>query len=86
MSAWYVYMVRCADRSLYTGITLDPERRVAEHNSNDRLAARYTRVRRPVQLVYREMYHSRAEAQSRECALKRLSRIQKEKIIEECNY
>jgi len=53
MPEWTVYILRCRDGSLYTGITTDPERRLAEHNS-DRGAARYTRPRRPVRLVYTE--------------------------------
>lgn len=81
MPDWYVYMVRCADSSLYTGIALDPVKRVSEHNSNNKLAARYTRVRRPVKLVYHEKYPSRSEAQSREHALKQLSKVEKEKIV-----
>ncbi|OGT77958.1 MAG: endonuclease [Gammaproteobacteria bacterium RIFCSPLOWO2_02_FULL_56_15] len=74
MSGWYVYMVRCADKSLYTGITTDPERRLKEHNHNDRLAAVYTRHRRPVCLVHQEYYPGRAEALRRECEIKKLSR------------
>jgi putative endonuclease len=82
MSDWYVYIVRCADDSLYTGVALDPARRVDEHNHNDRLAARYTRARRPVQLVYREKVASRAEALSREYAIKQLARHEKEKMLD----
>jgi putative endonuclease len=78
---WYVYVVRCADRSLYTGIATDVERRVVEHNSHDRLAARYTRGRRPVQLVYAEAWATRAEAAQRENAIKRLPRQEKERLI-----
>jgi hypothetical protein len=54
LARWTVYIVRCADGSLYTGIAKDVARRVAEHNSNGPLAANYTRARRPVVLVYRE--------------------------------
>lgn len=82
MSAWYVYIVRCADDTLYTGVALDPVRRVEEHNNNNRLAARYTRARRPVKLVYHEKVASRADALSREYAIKNLSRHQKEKMLE----
>jgi len=84
MSAWYVYMVRCADNSLYTGVALDLDKRIQEHNSNDKLAARYTRARRPVKLVYHEKFASRSEAQSRECALKKLPKPDKEKIVSAC--
>lgn len=82
--SWFVYVLRCADGSLYTGIARDVERRVAEHNANDRLAARYTRVRRPVQLVYRESAASRAAASRREAAIKRLSRKEKEALLTQC--
>lgn len=81
MNAWYVYMLRCADNSLYTGITTDIERRLDEHNRSDRLAARYTRARRPVSLVWQEQHLDRSSALKREAALKRLSRSAKEGLI-----
>jgi putative endonuclease len=80
MAEWFVYMVRCADGSLYTGTARDLVRRVAEHNENDRLAARYTRGRRPVVLAYAETVDSRAEAVRRELAIKKLSRQAKERL------
>jgi putative endonuclease len=70
-------MLRCADGSLYTGITTDLERRIAEHNGDGPAGARYTRSRRPVQLVYRESASSRSAASQREAALKRLDRARK---------
>ncbi len=70
-------MLRCADGSLYTGITTDVTRRVAEHNGDGDAGARYTRSRRPVQLVYAEAAASRAEATRREAAIKRLDRTHK---------
>jgi len=70
-------MLRCADGSLYTGITTDVARRVAEHNGEGGLGARYTRSRRPVQLVYQEVAANRAEAARREAAIKRLDRTRK---------
>ena len=70
-------MLRCADGSLYTGITTDLERRIAEHNGDGPAGARYTRSRRPVQLVYRESARSRSAASQREAALKRLDRARK---------
>lgn len=82
---WYVYMVRCADATLYTGIARDVQRRVQEHNENNRLAARYTRTRRPVQLVYQEQHDSRATAAHREAVIKRLSRVQKDHLIK-CHH
>jgi len=76
-SVWYVYMLACADGTLYTGITTDPARRVAEHNGNGTLGARYTRSRRPVELVYVEAAANRADATRREAAIKRLDRARK---------
>ena len=76
-AAWCVYMLRCADGSLYTGITTDVARRVAEHNGVGALGARYTRSRRPVALVYVESAHDRADASRREAAIKRLDRVRK---------
>lgn len=74
---WTVYMLRCADNSLYTGITKEIARRLIEHNTDDKKGARYTRSRRPVQLVYEEQCEDRADASRREYALKRLTRQQK---------
>jgi len=76
-SAWCVYMLHCADGSLYTGITTDVARRVAEHNGDGGLGARYTRSLRPVALVYVESADSRAQASRREAAIKRLDRARK---------
>ena len=70
-------MLRCADGSLYTGITTEVGRRVAEHNGDGAAGARYTRSRRPVELVYAEAAASRAEAARREAAIKRLDRARK---------
>lgn len=77
---WYVYMLRCADSSLYTGITRDLERRLEEHNNSDALAARYTRARRPVSLVYHELSESRSAAMRREIEIKRLKKQDKEML------
>jgi putative endonuclease len=76
-SAWFVYIVRCADRTLYTGVTTDVERRVAEHNGTGTAGARYTRSRRPVELVHVEAAASRADASRREAAIKQLDRARK---------
>ena len=81
MSDWYVYIVRCSDSSLYTGITVDVERRIDEHNNNNRLGAKYTRARRPVSLVYSEALVSKSAAAKRECAIKQLSREQKDRLV-----
>lgn len=78
---WHVYMLRCADGTLYVGIAKNLGRRLAEHNGDDRLAARYTLGRRPVELVYSESAPDRAAAARREHALKRLGRRAKEAII-----
>lgn len=78
---WHVYMVRCSDGSLYTGIAKDAAKRVVEHNSDNRLAARYTRGRRPVSLVYWEIAKNRSEAGKRERAIKKMSKISKENMV-----
>ena len=78
---WFVYILRCADDTLYTGVTRDIARRVLEHNENNQLGARYTRARRPVTLVYQEPAGSRSEACKREFAIKRLPRIKKCQLI-----
>ncbi|WP_459870850.1 GIY-YIG nuclease family protein [Endothiovibrio diazotrophicus] len=82
MSDWHVYMVRCTDGTLYTGVAVDPERRLAEHNGSA-LGARYTRARRPVELVYVEAAADRSAACKREAAIKRLSRAQKLRLVGE---
>jgi len=79
VNSWQVYIVRCADETLYTGIARDVIRRVSEHN-HSRLAARYTRARRPVVLVYCEACDSRSQALRRESAIKKLSRRDKERL------
>lgn len=78
--AWFVYMVRCADGSLYTGATNDLARRVAAHNEGK--GARYTRSRRPVTLVWSRRAKDRGSALSREARLKRLSREEKLAFVE----
>lgn len=78
---WFVYMVRCADNSLYTGVAKDVARRVEEHNNNDQLGAKYTRARRPVSLVYQETCADRSAACKRESAIKQLSKDAKESLI-----
>jgi putative endonuclease len=78
--AWLVYMVRCADRTLYTGVTTDAEKRVAEHNRGR--GAKYTRNRLPVELVFVEAVGDRGAALRREWEIKRLRASEKEELIE----
>jgi putative endonuclease len=75
----YVYMVRCADGTLYTGYATDTTARIDAHN--DGRGAKYTRSRRPVALVYRQRFAAKGRALSREYALKQLTRDQKERLI-----
>ena len=78
---WTVYIVRCADGTLYTGIAVDVARRVEEHNSNNVQGASYTRGRRPVVLAYQEPAESRSAAAKREYEIKQLSRKEKEVLV-----
>jgi putative endonuclease len=75
MARWFVYLVRCADASLYTGISTDVPARVAAHNAGR--GARYTRARLPVELVHVERKKSRSTAQRREAEIKALPRAAK---------
>ncbi len=77
----FVYMVRCADGTYYTGWTTDLARRVAQHNSGR--GARYTRLHRPVTLVYREEVADRGTAMRREFAIKQYDRQRKERLVQE---
>jgi putative endonuclease len=81
--SWFVYLLRCADNTLYTGITTDLKRRLDEHNgeNSSKKGARYTRHRRPVVLVYSETLATRASASQREYAIKQLSRTAKDQLI-----
>lgn len=81
MNTWYVYILRCADQSLYTGVTIDCERRVNEHNKDSKLGARYTKSRRPVILIWQESWPDRSSAMQREAAIKRMTRQQKLSLI-----
>lgn len=78
-SGWSVYILRCRDGTLYTGVTVDVERRVEAHN--DGTAAKYTRSRRPVTLAYQEPQPDRSQALRREAELKRLRRAGKLALI-----
>jgi putative endonuclease len=76
----HVYVLSCADDTLYTGYTTDVARRVAEHDADE--GAKYTRGRTPVELVHVESFESRSAAMSREYAIKQLSRAEKEQLVE----
>jgi len=73
---YHLYILRCADGSLYTGITTDVDRRMEEHNSSS-LGAKYTRGRRPVALVFSQSFRDRSEASREEARIKKLSRKEK---------
>ena len=82
---YYVYMLECADGTLYTGIATDLERRVEEHNSSAK-GAKYTRARRPVTLVYSERYEDRSSASKREYAIKKkMRREEKLQLVQNFN-
>ena len=77
---YYLYILRCADDTLYTGITVDLARRVGEHNSS-KLGAKYTKYRRPVELVFSKRFRTRSSASKEECRIKSLTREEKLEII-----
>ena len=76
---WILYIIQCRDGSLYTGITTDLEKRLKRHNEGR--ASKYTRVKRPVKLIYKEIYHTESSARIREIEIKKLSRQSKLKLI-----
>ena len=78
---WFVYILRCNDDTLYTGITTDPVRREQEHNGNNRLGAKSLRGKRPVSIIYTEKYVTQGEAKKREAAIKHLPRIEKVHLV-----
>lgn len=80
--SWFVYMVRCSDNTLYTGITTNLERRMKEHNEDNKKGAKYTRVRRPVQLIYSEERTDRSTASKLEASIKKLTKKQKLALID----
>ncbi len=95
--AYHLYMLRCADGTLYTGITTDLERRIGEHNgvgasgrtltgASSGAGAKYTRSRRPVELVYARRFKDRSSASIAEAALKKLSREEKLDFLEKSSY
>jgi putative endonuclease len=78
---YWLYIVECADGTLYTGIATDVERRIAEHNGAKPKGARYTSARRPVRLVYEAPFATRSEASKEEARIKRLTRADKLTLI-----
>ena len=78
---YYVYILQCNDDTLYTGITTDIKRRLEEHNSSSK-GAKYTKIRRPVSLVYEESCSDRSSASKREYFIKQLSRKEKLDLVE----
>jgi len=80
MPAYYLYILKCSDQTLYAGITTEPDRRIKEHNFSD-LGARYTRSRRPIKLVYSKKFSNRSAASKEEFRIKKLPRVKKLEII-----
>ena len=80
----YTYMLRCADNTIYSGYAVDPIARLETHNSGK--GAKYTRARRPVKLVYYEKFETKGDALRREIEFKKISRAEKEKMIEKFNF
>lgn len=77
---YYLYILECADQTLYTGITTDLKRRMAEHNGQ-KLGAKYTAARRPVKLVYSKKFATRSAASKEEARIKKLAKPQKLELI-----
>ena len=78
---WYLYILRCGDDTLYTGITTDVQRRLADHRAGK--GAKYTRGRTPLELVYEEKCGTHSDALRREYAVKALKRLDKEKLFQD---
>lgn len=83
MSDWYLYILECADDTLYTGITTDVDRRIREHNGDEPGGANYTRARRPVELVDACRCEDQSQAARAEAAFKSLSRDEKIRCLED---
>jgi len=77
--SWFLYIVRCSNETLYTGITTDIPRRIKEHNSKK--GAFYTKNKTPVELVYQEAMANQSEARRREAEIKKLTRTQKLELV-----
>lgn len=81
---YYLYILKCSDNTLYTGITVDVERRLNEHN-HSKLGAKYTKARRPVELMYSKKFRNRSTASKAENKLKKMSREEKWTLIHGAN-
>lgn len=81
---YYVYILKCSDNTLYTGITTNVERRLNEHNTSKK-GSKYTRARRPVSICYVEICENKSAASKRECEIKKLTRNQKLDLISSYN-
>ena len=77
---YYIYILQCFDNTFYTGWTTDLDKRVMAHNTL-KTGAKYTSMRRPVKLVYNEEFENKSMAMKRECEIKKLSRLQKQELI-----
>jgi len=77
---YYLYILKCADKTFYTGITVDLQRRIKEHNFS-KLGAKYTKARRPVKIIYSKKFRTRSAALREEFRIKSLSRKEKIKLI-----
>ncbi|MGO4998177.1 GIY-YIG nuclease family protein [Oceanisphaera sp. W20_SRM_FM3] len=80
---WHIYLVRCADDSLYAGISLNPERRCIEHNQQRSRASRYVWARRPANLVWQRSVANHSQALKLEIRLKRLTKAKKEQLLQQ---
>jgi putative endonuclease len=80
--SWYIYVVRCADGSLYTGVARDLQRRLLQHNGELAGGSRYTRGRRPVELLWCDTEPDRSAPQQREASIKKLSHDQKLRLLQ----
>ena len=82
MSNWFLYLIRCKNGKLYTGITTDVERRFAEHKSNDKRGSKYLRGKAPLTLVMKKKIASKSMALKIEAKVKKLSKIKKEMLVD----
>lgn len=81
LNKWFVYIIRCVDETLYTGITTDLTRRMQEHNAQGRLTAKYLRGKAPLKLVFQLEVQNKSIALQKEIQIKKLSKQQKEHLI-----